>query len=245
MKKTLLCCLLTAAALLTGCEEKLVTPDPDAIGYTYYPMAVGDYRIYSVTDIRFANNVGDTTRYQLREVVEATFADQTNTLNYKIVRSTRPNEQSRWVEDSVLVVSLSKTSVLLTQDNSRYVKLVFPVKEGKSWIGDAYNARALGNNPDLAQQKELYTYTAVGAPFSKDSKTFDETVTVVQGIPTQNLVQLDDRKEVYAKGIGRVYRLFNRVVYCNDSESLTCPFGKDYKLYGHERHELLLAHGKE
>lgn len=239
---------------MTGCTNTYVEPDPNALGYEYYPVAVGDYRIYDVTGINFKNNVGDTTRYQMREVVDTFFVDQTNTLNYKIVRATRQDESAVWVEDSVMLVAKSTSSVILTKDNTKYVKLVFPVKEGAVWLGDAYNNHVINAlEEDPAKRKEPYTYTHVGKPFRFNGKTlketadgslnFGETVTVVQGTPTNNLVQLDERKEVYANGIGRVYRLFNRVVYCNDSESKSCPFGEEYKLNGNERYEVLMSYG--
>jgi len=239
------------SAFMTGCTNTYVEPDPNAFGYDYYPVAVGDYRIYNITDINFKNNKGDTTRYQMREVVDTTFVDQTNTLSYKIVRATRQNEDAAWVEDSVMVVAKSISNVILTKDNTKYVKLVFPVKEGSVWLGDAYNNHIINAlEEDPSKRKEPYTYTHVGESFHFNTETlqetadgnmnFGETVTVVQGTPTNNLVQLDNRKEVYAYGIGRVYRLFNRVVYCNDSESKSCPFGEEYKLNGNERHEVLI-----
>ncbi|MDX5422904.1 MAG: hypothetical protein LPK14_11670 [Hymenobacteraceae bacterium] len=243
MKNALLCCLLLVG-LLAGCKEDSVEPDPDAIGYTYYPLAVGDYRIYNVMDIKFTHNVGDTTRFQLREVVDTTFVDQTNTLNYKIVRSTRPNANAAWVEDSVLVVTASSRNLILTKDNTKYVKLVFPVKEGKTWVGDAYNDHALSEGDgSITDRKELYKYEQVGQPYELNGRTYPETLTVIQGNPTKNFVLFDERKEVYAKGAGMVYRLFNRVVYCNDTNSRDCEYGVDYKLNGHERHEVLIEHG--
>jgi len=237
MRKALLL-LVVLAGFASGCEEKYKDPDPQAMGYGYYPLEIGDYRIYSVTDIKFKNNVGDTMRFQMQERVDTTFLDQTNTLNYKIVRSTRSDENSVWVEDSVLAVTKSETSLQLLQDNTKYVKLVFPVKNGKTWKGDAFNTHSINKN-----EKEPYTYIQVGEPFQLNDLTFPNTATVIQGTPINNLIQLDDRKEVYAEGVGRVYRLYNRVVYCNETTGAGCEFGIEYKLDGHERHEELISYG--
>ncbi|MBF9253655.1 hypothetical protein I2I11_10155 [Pontibacter sp. 172403-2] len=252
-KKLLLPVLLSAC--IAGCTTTYVEPDPHAFGYNYYPVAVGDYRIYNVTDINFKNNVGDTTRYQMREVMDTSFVDQTNTLNYKIVRATRQDENAAWAEDSVMVVAKSTTSVILTRDNTRYVKLVFPVQEGKVWLGDAFNNHVINKlAEDPYDRKEPYTYSQVGEPFRFDEGALAEsadgliqfapTITVIQGTHTPNMVQLDDRKEVYAEGIGRVYRLFNRVVIAPCSPD-QCEFGENYKVNGHERHEVLIAYGHQ
>jgi hypothetical protein len=237
MRKALLL-LVVLAGFVSGCETKYMDPDPKAMGYDYYLLAIGDYRIYNVTEIKFRHNVGDTSRFQLQERVDTSFLDQTNTLSYKIVRSIRPDEFSPWVEDSVMVVTKTENNVLLLKDNTKYVKLVFPVKNGKSWAGDAFNTHVTGSD-----EKEPYTFTLVGEPYTASGQVYDKTATVIQGTPTKNLIQLDDRKEVYAEGVGLVYRLMNRVIYCNDSGTADCEFGVDYKLQGHERHEELIAHG--
>ncbi|WP_237144877.1 hypothetical protein [Pontibacter pamirensis] len=243
--------MVVLTGFIAGCDDKYKDPDPQAMGYGYYPLEVGDYRIYNVTDIRFRFNVSDTTRVQLMERVDTTFYDQTNTLNYKIVRSVRPGEGSLWVEDSVFVVAKQPTMVTLTKDNTKYVKLVFPVKSGASWLGDAFNDRlAPGVKADSSRRseyylgKESYIYHNKGVPFQVNGDTYGNTVTVIQGAPYHDGIGIDDRKEVYAEGVGLVYRLFNRVVYtpCNEDQ---CDNGINYKLQGHERHEELISYGNE
>ncbi|WP_266205734.1 hypothetical protein [Pontibacter kalidii] len=232
--------LVVLAGLVAACEDKYKDPDPKVMGYDYYPLEVGDWRIYDVIDIRYMSDVGDTTRFQLRERVDTTFYDQTNTLNYKIIRSVRANENTPWVDDSVMTVVKTDLHVILTKNNTKYVKMVFPVKEGKIWAGDAYNDRV-----NSSSEKEPYTFDKLGESFTVNGVTYDSTVTVIQGEPTEDLSTLDERKEVYSKGVGAIYRLFNRIVYCRDTESKECPFGEGYKIHGHERHEKLISHGKE
>lgn len=248
MRKALLL-LVVMAGFMAGCDRNEEEVDPSLMGYDYYPLEVGDYRVYKVTDIRFQHDVGDTTRFQLMERVDTTFYDQTNALNYKIIRSVRPDENSSWVEDSVFVVSKTKTMVTLTKDNTKYVKLVFPVKSGAYWLGDAYNNRMTASiDPDPKRRsdyylgKDPYVYQDKGASFTASDTIYSNTVTVIQGYPTHNPVGLDDRKEVYANGVGLVYRLFHRLVYspCN-----TGNCGEPEKVFGHERHEELISHGNE
>ncbi|RAU83334.1 hypothetical protein [Pontibacter arcticus] len=228
-----------------GCKDKNEEVVPMDNGYAYYPLEVGQYRIYSITNTFYRNNIPETSRFQMREVVADSFQDQTNTLAYKIVRSIRTNENSDWVNDSVMVVTKSDSRVILTKDNTKYIKLIFPVNNNVTWIGDAYNTHIINEDP-FPKNKEPYTYSNVGEQFTIEGHTFENTATVVQGKPAyNNVVKYDDRKEVYAKGIGRVYRLFNRIVYCNDSQGNACPYNERYKLNGHERHEILIAHGKE
>lgn len=237
MRKALLL-LLVLAGLFAGCEEKYKDPDPQAMGYGYYPLEIGAYRIYNVMDIKFRNNVGDTARFQMQERIDTSFQNQANALSYKIVRSIRSDENSAWVDDSVMVVTIAENSILLKKDNTTFVKMVFPVKNGKTWTGDAFNTRFINKN-----EKELYSYINVKESYQVGDQTFPNTITIIQGNPMKNFVYQDDRKEIYAEGVGRVYRLFNRVVYCNQTTGSECDFGVDYILDGHERHEELISYG--
>ncbi|OKL41396.1 hypothetical protein [Pontibacter flavimaris] len=252
MRRALLL-LVVLAGLVAACEDKYKDPDPKVMGYDYYPLEVGDWRIYDIMDIRYMSDVGDTTRFQLRERVDTTFYDQTNTLNYKIIRSVRANENTPWVDDSVMTVIKSTTSLMLTQHNIKHVKLVFPINNGKNWLGDAFNQNNIGRSfdPDSMKRseyynsKDTYSYTNVGDPLTLNGKKYENTLTVIQGLPIETWIGLDDRKEIYAKNVGMVYKQHIRIVYCNESKSESCPYGDRYKLYGHERHEKLISHGKE
>lgn len=238
--------LFALSAFLIGCDNKYKDPDPQLMGYTYYPLEVGDYRVYDVTDTRYLNNQASTSQFQLRERVDTSFLDQTGQLVYKIIRSVRQNGQSPWLDDSVITVVKTETMVLRTQNNTKVVKLVFPVKEGKNWAGDAFNtgiANGVDPNESLPNRKEEYKYGPVGEPYDLEGQTYPKTVTVTQGFPVDD-VQLDDRKEVYAEGIGLIYRLFNKAVYCEGSSNSTCEEGVNWKETGHERHEVLIEHGK-
>lgn len=246
MRKALLL-LVVLAGFVAGCENKYKDPDPAAMGYDYYPLEIGNYRIYDVTDIKFRSNVGDTNRFQLRERVDTSFYDQTNQLVFKIVRSVRLSKNSNWIDDSVMVVAKTDKMVLLTKDNTKYVKLVFPVKDGGEWIGDLFNNKLAeaSRTTKVRDSKEVYTYEKVGRPFSLSDLIFDNTITVVQNNPPFDLTRIDERREVYAEGIGKVHRLFNRVVYCEGSEiNSDCQMGVEWKQSGHERHEILVEYGK-
>ena len=248
MRKALLL-LVVLAGLIAGCEEKYKDADPQAMGYGYYPLEIGAYRIYNVTDIKFKFNVGDTTRFQMRERIDTSFIDQTKTFSYKVIRSVRPDEKSVWVDDSVMITSLANNMVMLTKDNTKYVKLVFPVKEGGEWVGDAYNDHFYNDKvvtdrySKLRNNKEVYTYEKVGISYQVGELNFPKTITVVQNGPDETKLIMDERREVYAEGLGRIYRIFNRAVYapCANDQ---CEYGESFKLDGHERHEELISYGK-
>ena len=242
MIKNLLCWVLLAFVVVS-CDKSYVTPDPVARGLNFYPLKVGDYRIYDVKDIKYQHNVPTELNFQMREWVADSFMDQTNTLTYKIIRSIRANTESEWVDDSVMTVTKNQNMVTLTKDNTKYVKMVFPVEEGETWLGDMYNDHYIVDDPNPNVSKEAYIYRSLDQPFKIGDLSFEKTVVIEQG--TQGLFnsKLSDRSVVYARGIGRVYRLFDRKEY-QPCASDDCPNGDNYILDGHERHEVLIEHGK-
>jgi hypothetical protein len=240
MKQTLLL-LLVLAVFVAGCESKYKDPDPVAMGYDYYPLEKGQYRVYQVQDVRYVNDDTYTQRFQLRERVDSSFIDQTGQEVFKIIRSIRPNAQAAWLDDSVMTVAKKSNMVVLTKDNTRYIKLVFPVKNGLEFVGDLYNTRTVteGAVRKIRNFKEVYTIESVGEAFEHENKTYQNTATVVQGLLFTEKFD-DNRFEVYADGIGLAYRLFRRLDYkscdsCGDDLIIES---------GHEREEVLIDHGK-
>ncbi|MBB6610162.1 hypothetical protein H7F15_03850 [Pontibacter sp. Tf4] len=239
MIKKLLCwCVL--AFLAVSCEESFVTPDPEARGLNYYPLEVGQYRIYDVTDIHYQNDVATETHFQMREWVADSFLDQTNALTYKIIRSVRPNAQAEWLDDSVMTVTKDHNRVILTKDNTRYVIMVFPVQEGKTWQADVLNNRY--NRDSTA--KENSVYFTVDKPYTlQNSAVYDKTATVFIGEVSTDSTIIDKRREVYARNIGKIYRVFDRK-NLGSCQSTDCEDYVSPILDGHERYEVLIEHGK-
>src|SRR5436190_1792859 len=99
--------LLLLSVLFYGCTEKEELNDMTA-GKTYYPMAIGDYRIYNVSHTRWENNaVKYSDTFQIRERVDTLFNNLAGEATYKIIRSKRPTSSDAWVDDSVITVTLS------------------------------------------------------------------------------------------------------------------------------------------
>lgn len=236
--------LLVLVAVVAGCESKYKDPDPTVMGYSYYPLEKGQYRVYQVTDTKYANSAENRQQFQLRERIDTSFVDQTGQLVYKVVRSVRAGEQSAWLDDSVMTVAKNDRMVVLTKDNTRFVKLVFPVQEGLEFIGDIYNIRQVteGAGSKVRNGKEVYTYAFVGESYEVGSQVYPKTATVLQNFMSDDF-KSDDRNEVYAEDIGLVHRVFRRLSYEPCPGDAPCG-GSLTVESGHEREEILIEHGK-
>ena len=236
---------LLAAALLAvaaaGCKNESVTITP--ADTNYYPLAVGDFRIYNVTDTIWTRNVKTYNQFQFRERVAEEYVDATGRQTFRVVRSRRNTATAPWVDDSVLVVSPAAGNVLVTRNNVRRVELVFPVREG------FWNANAFNNLNDV--KEDNLRYTNLNQPFTTTSGS--TTVTYPKTLTTSTPDEREDPtyvnafyylrvRQVYALGEGPVFRSRRRFIY---TEPGTADLPIPNVIYrGVSRTEVLIEKGR-
>ncbi len=178
-------------------------------GYTYYPNTVGKYIIYDVESIyssSFDYKI-DTVKYQLKELVQSLFPDNSGRPTQRIERYVKSYDSATWVLRNVCTANVTSTDAEKVENNVRYIKLVFPVALNKFWNGNAYNTLGTWN----------YSYTAVDQPMSINNQFFDSVLTVVQ-LGDSNVISDSLYIERYARNIGLVYKSVTAVT--NDCTSL-------------------------
>lgn len=210
--------LLALAALATGissCKDS-VEAVPET-GRDYYPVAVGNYWIYAVTDTTYSPvnqqgqvSVATVSNYQFRELITEIFNDATGQPVYRLARAKRPNATSPWVTDSIFVLRATGQAVVLTRNNTPTVELIFPVRAGRSWNLNAFNNSY--NDTITAQTRQ---YSAVGQAYATGGgssglpvATYPTTVTTFNtGMAAENsLLRRVSYQQVFAKKIGPVFR---------------------------------------
>jgi hypothetical protein len=194
--------------ILFSCKKKEETFD---IGADYFPIRPkGTYIIYDVQRTIYGATRHDTT-YQLMEMTGDT-AWLNGQLYYKVWRFTRADAIGTWPAqpDSVWQEYNNTAQAVKTETNRKFVKLVFPVEENKTWNGNVMNTWAADD----------YTMKNVGRSYTVNGHYFPVTLKVVQNNDT-SYVNEDQRYEVYAKGIGLVDKYVNTVLLCSDSFCIT------------------------
>ncbi len=179
-------------------------------GYDYFPNNVGHWVIYNVDSV-YVNpliaNHADTFNYQIKEVIDSFYTDNTGARTQVIVRYKRTLPDSVWAYQKTYTGSLTATEALRTEDGIKYVKLTFPIATNASWNGGAFNNSAGSNAvfPDWNQTN--FQYTSVNTPTYLNWHNFDSTVTVLQDSDRIiNLITHQFFLEVYATHIGRIYK---------------------------------------
>lgn len=233
MPKNLVAWLLLACSFWQ-CSQ--LTETGAAIGQDYYPVKVGNYWIYEVSQTTFTNQFlhepGDSLTFQVRERVDTVFSNQAGELTYKLIRSRRISARQAWGSDSVITINRSFSDLRYSQDNQKWVKLIFPVAENKKWDGNAFNNRGA----------EEYYYTQVARPFRLGDTTYTNTVRVLQ-LLVENQVERRERQEVYALGVGLIFKKTVNIDFCNGGSGQNCRIGQGYVIHGRRTLQKLIAYG--
>lgn len=220
-----------ACALVLFACKKNDDPTQEELGYSYYPINEGDYRIYDVIDTSF-EGVGNTviSQYQIKEEVREplTVNDETR---YQLYLYYKYPGDTDWKSypDSVWTVFRSGARIIKVENNIRYVKLVFPFEVDKKWDGNI-------SDPNSDPQ-QYYTMKEVRRPFSYDTYSYSKTVSVVE---FDNSSALDNNYsvEVFAEDQGLVYK--DKRIYKYDQSNLINKVIE----YGDHYVQKLTAHGR-
>lgn len=187
--------LIFTSTFIYSCKkDKGVAPD---MGYNYYPTTIGwfiEYEVDSISYNDFTNSI-DTTHYFLKEVIESEFDNAAEMPSFRIERYKRNSPNEDWIISDVWFGIKSNTSIIRVEENIRYVKMIFPVKNGSRWNGNNYNS--------LEQQN--YEYTNKDELYKIGELSFDSTV-IIKQLENINLIEKQEFREVYARNVGLIYK---------------------------------------
>ena len=199
--------LVLISTLILGCTETL-EPDPSAFGFEYYPMELGDIRIYHATTIRYnLDGSIDTARYLMKEIAEEVIPKSDGSSSIMLGRYSAEIDTDIWTKDSLWAVTFDNTKVVVSEATTGFIKLVFPVAENLAWDGNMMNS----------SDSEFYEIMNLKKMYSYDTLSYENTLTVVHEdlIDPAKITKDDYRIEVFASDIGLIHKLKIRINYCS------------------------------
>ena len=210
--------------LLLSCHKDNPVAAIDA-GYNYFPSGIGHWIIYDVDSTYYEEGNGNvvTLKYQLKEIIESTFDDNSGRPTQRIERYTRlfnpdtPYDQLPWQIAAVWTSNLTPALAERKEDNQTYIKLIFPPRAGKKWNGNASNA----------MDKWEYEYTAVDVAQTVNL-SFDSTLTVTQTGLNDPIINIQTSTEIYARNVGMIYKSFRSLKMQPDTS------GSEYSMIIHD-----------
>ena len=242
MRFTDICRPLMACALglvvLTGCRDERapeLPPGPEAAGREYFPIAVGRFWEYDVEEHIWNYDRDSVAYFQLQERVDTVYRGATGELTYHLIRSRRADSLANWRDDSTTAIVLTADIVRRQTDNLPTIELLFPVREGKSWNPNLFNA--LDSSVRAYSQLGLARTLPGGRRFARTVRVVDE--------PQISQVKRAEQEATYAWNIGRVYRFRRSLSYCNviQVQEGRCQLGDGYIVRGFSRQEQLRKWG--
>ncbi len=211
--------LIVMIVLLFGCKKESETLSLSPLS-DYYPLQTGKsfmYRLDSTLYLSFGSNV-KVVSYVAKDSIINTFMDNNNRTSYTVYRYTTDTLlQNPWQYKSAYYITpTSKSIEVLDDNNHRFIKLTMPLLEANAWKGNSYLDTRSSDAAITYLYNWNYTYQDVNLPYTTQAGTFDTTVTVLQQDNTfpegdfdpNNYQQRNYSVEVYAKGVGLIYKDF-------------------------------------
>ncbi len=222
-------------------DNPLVTDTPA----DYYPIHVGSYIIYRMDSLKFVNvgSQDSIISYHAKEVVDDSITDNLGRLSYRVIRYlSDTNEIAPWTPSIAYMVTPLAGSVEVVENNLRYIKMITPVQDGMTWLGNAY----IDTKSDTSQVPYMdgwnYTYSNTGMPFTVFAGTIPVSVIVneansVTGLGDGSYTQTVFSQEVYGKNIGLIYKNFLYSVYQSPNveypSGATIGYGLTFNMVSH------------
>jgi hypothetical protein len=211
----------------------------------YYPMHIGNYIIYRMDSLKFVNvgSQDSVFSYLAKEVVEDSITDNLGRPSFRVVRYLSDTTgTSGWTPSIAYMVTPLKGSVEVVENNLRFIKMVTPVQDWISWLGNAYIDTKSDNSPVPYMDGWNYTYQNTGQPYTVLAGTIPETVTVneadaVTGSAGGSYTQTIYSAEIYGKNIGLIYKRFLYSVYQSPNveypNGVTLGYGLTFNMVSH------------
>ncbi|MEK7253300.1 MAG: hypothetical protein AAB316_01025 [Bacteroidota bacterium] len=203
--------ILSLLCLLASCKEE-ADPFQADFGYEYFPLEVGKYLIYEV-DSTIYDPTGDTavffSKTQVKEEIVDTLSDNLGNQLFKIERFERTADTLPWQVTKVFTASIQNNQAIRTEDNLRFIKMPFPLRDGASWNANIHFDPSLivtvaGESIEMFKGWSS-KIESVGEADTVGILQFPEVVTI-RLADEENLIELRRGFEKYAKGIGLVYK---------------------------------------
>ena len=210
--------LVFSFVLFSCSKNEQVIPD---MGLDYYPLQVGNYAIYEVKETNILQSIVTETFYDLRIKVTGSSINEQGVVTYFLVREKRTSSSGNWESLDTWSTKVMDNKTVQNEGNVLFVKLIFPPSINLKWDGNQFNNLPDDGNVFNDSDSDQYFISDLDEPIILPSGfETDHSLTVIQNNFSDNIVGTDQRKEVYAKGVGLIYKEITQLEYCTNSNCL-------------------------
>lgn len=171
---------------------------PPDLGSSYFPLTVGSWVVYEVDSVSWNNFFTptkiDSFSYQIKMVVDSSYLDNEGNTNYFWKKYYR-DSTTAWTLQKNYSLRLSSDKAETFEENFRYIKLAFPMKNSINWDMNAYNSLDATSS----------YYDDYHIPLTVNDQAFDSCAIVIHQ-DFESLISKDYHQEIYAKHVGLIYK---------------------------------------
>ena len=176
----------------------------------YFPVRKGFYQVYNVQETNYLNiDESETFSYQLKTEVVDSFLNQEGSYTYTLHRSKRNTPGDSWEFQQVWSVRLNPANVVVSEENTPFVKIAFPAVPNSMWDGNALNSLPA----------DEYSLTKTGKSYQLETgETVGQYIQIVQQDEYDAVIGVNKQQEFYVRNIGLVKREITDLTYCTDQD---------------------------
>ncbi len=189
--------ILFLSVFIYSCSKENEPVDTD-LGYSYAGLELGKYVVYDVDSIFYDDFTAtiDTTIFKIKEVVAESYVDLEGEEAFVIHRYRKDHDTLSWVLQDAWNAKITTNNYQKVEENVRFVKLTFPVRQNATWNGNAMNS----------ELEQRYEYTIIDNQETVGNIALNSVLTVLQEDDQTNLINPKLFEEKFAKTIGLVYK---------------------------------------
>lgn len=215
--------LLLCSAIIvcfTSCKEESIAPTGIALETEHYPLEVGRVWVYQTDSVIFNKQLSsvDTLVGYMKEEISDEYINSGGEPSYVIERSFRRGLNDPWGVTDTYSASFVDNKATRSEENLRFVKLVFPTTLGQKWDGNQFFDESVIVNVG-GEFIEVYKnweseVTAVDSSVDINGIQYDNCTEVVLA-DNENFLEKRYVKEIYAKDIGLISK--EMIILCTQN----------------------------
>jgi hypothetical protein len=230
---------LIILTLFNFCDKQKIIPPTNNYNYNYFPLEVGMWTIFDVTEITIDLIVGlnDTQIYQQMNYITQQLDVDGQYSKHVILTSERKNDDSKWEVKYASLIERQTDKLLITYNNNPVVAHTYPLKIKKTWDSNILNT----SSSQYYKVDDIQLDKYIGTLFL-------DTVLSVTHKSDSSLIHLEYEKTKYAPNIGLVYCISESIQSQNFNQSFDIDINKPIReriIIGKIIEKKIFSYGKD
>jgi hypothetical protein len=219
--------LLLSLTCFISCSDKTEELSEESMGFNYFPIETGKFKTYRSDSIIYSGGgtrIDTFTSYTDERIGGYTIDLEGNKV-YIVERYFKRNIQDNWSRVNSWTVYFSQNRIIRTEENLKFIKLVFPTVKGKSWNGNIFlddDIRIEAGGEFLQMYRNWnYRIENLGANVVLNNLNFDDCL-IVRQVDVNTVIDRRRVYETYARGVGLVSK--EMIILDGDGSGINLPW---------------------